>query len=404
MVLAKRGFNVQVFEKRPPVGGDQAWVNRRSYYLLLDQRVVAALRAVGCVMNKLETHFKPCTGISLYKPNIAEAARHVDFPTNRTWFVERFQLLSFLLSEMERLFGASNPIAVHYNHAVVGLDVGGKRVTFLTPSGERHVGYELLIGADGGSSRIRTAMKGQVPGFGFTVDKSYERYVSLMLDVSRYNAIKPLDLKFYPANDWANPNPKSEPAGELTVVAFPNDRTMFHFALHKDAVPRYTTKQDRVKCNQLHGPSIILVGDAGHATTEKSGQGANSAIDDAHVLLRVLTEAEDLESVPAAFTKARLADVHTLYQFNRESLHSRGRHGFWCYPFLRDTNQFVVWGSLHKALPWLVSPPALTLALEDEPVPYSACKQEMDRHLAMSAGAVAVLAAVGLRWALSCLT
>jgi hypothetical protein len=43
----------------------------------------------------------------------------------------------------------------------------------------------------------------------------------------------------------------------------------------------------RVSCSQLHGPHMVLVGDAAHAISPRSGNGLNSAMEDARRLDKV---------------------------------------------------------------------------------------------------------------------
>lgn len=43
----------------------------------------------------------------------------------------------------------------------------------------------------------------------------------------------------------------------------------------------------RVRCTQLHGPSLLLLGDAGHAVSPSTGNGMNSALEDAWLMGQV---------------------------------------------------------------------------------------------------------------------
>ena len=43
----------------------------------------------------------------------------------------------------------------------------------------------------------------------------------------------------------------------------------------------------RVRCTQLHGPSLLLLGDTGHAVSPSTGNGMNSALEDAWLLGQV---------------------------------------------------------------------------------------------------------------------
>lgn len=55
----------------------------------------------------------------------------------------------------------------------------------------------------------------------------------------------------------------------------------------------------RVRCSELHGPGVILLGDAAHAVTPIGGQGCNAALEDAVVLDDVLSET----GILSAFSK-----------------------------------------------------------------------------------------------------
>lgn len=43
-----------------------------------------------------------------------------------------------------------------------------------------------------------------------------------------------------------------------------------------------------VRCSQLHGPRVLLLGDAAHSTSPSLGQGANLSLEDSAVLNAVL--------------------------------------------------------------------------------------------------------------------
>ena len=61
----------------------------------------------------------------------------------------------------------------------------------------------------------------------------------------------------------------------------------------------------RVDCERWHDGALVLVGDAAHAMAPNLGQGANSALVDAAVLLDELRRAADLPAALAAYEARR---------------------------------------------------------------------------------------------------
>lgn len=91
------------------------------------------------------------------------------------------------------------------------------------------------------------------------------------------------------------------------------------------------------------------------------GQGANSALESCKVLDDVLTAASgDLDSVPEAFTRARTADAHALYEIDRKAYSFFRRKGPLDPDFLQLMSHVVVGTILSKIVPFFYGPkPAL---------------------------------------------
>ena len=53
---------------------------------------------------------------------------------------------------------------------------------------------------------------------------------------------------------------------------------------------RWYSSISRLKCNQLHGPRVILLGEAAHSVTQHDGQGCNAGAEDVTVLSSVLEQ------------------------------------------------------------------------------------------------------------------
>lgn len=85
----------------------------------------------------------------------------------------------------------------------------------------------------------------------------------------------------------------------------------------------------RVHCSALHGPEMVLLGDAAHGITPRTGNGMTAALEDAALLDQVVAEAGgDLGAVPERWTATRLPDAQALSWLDAQWMRRFGR-GAW---------------------------------------------------------------------------
>ncbi|QSE83285.1 FAD-dependent monooxygenase [Rhodococcus koreensis] len=194
---------------------------------------------------------------------------------------------------------------------------------------------DLLVGADGLWSRTRSHLDPQAPT---------PRYLSL-LNTGGFATGLALDGEpgaahfvfgkrcffgylIHPDGDvwwFANPGRRTEPsAGELASITPEQQRAELTELFSRDAGPALQIVEatehiigswstyDLPTVPTWRNERMVIIGDAAHATSPSSGQGASMAIEDAVVLARCLREYRDTAVALAAYETARRARVERI--------------------------------------------------------------------------------------------
>jgi FAD-dependent urate hydroxylase len=190
----------------------------------------------------------------------------------------------------------------------------------------------VLIGADGIRSRVRSLIDPHTPS---------ARYVP-KLNIGGFARLSGLDCKpgdyemifgqscffgYTLAHDgeiwwFANPPYPVEPAaGALRNVSDAQWRAMLREHLRKDRGPALRIVEatqapvfawptyDIPSIPHWHGDRMVIIGDAAHATSPASGQGASMAIEDGVELARCMRDLPDPRQAFTAFERLRRARV-----------------------------------------------------------------------------------------------
>ncbi|RZK86400.1 MAG: FAD-dependent monooxygenase [Rhodococcus sp. (in: high G+C Gram-positive bacteria)] len=201
---------------------------------------------------------------------------------------------------------------------------------------------DLLVGADGLRSRTRSILDPHAPD---------PRYLGL-LNTGGFATGLTLDGEpgaahfhfgkrcffgylIHPSGDvwwFANPGRRTEPtAGELASITPEQQRTELTELFSRDAGPalqiidatehiiRSWSTYDLPTVPTWRNERMVIIGDAAHATSPSSGQGASMAIEDALVLARCLRDNRDTAVALAAYETARRTRVERIVAQGRRN-------------------------------------------------------------------------------------
>ncbi|KAF5842142.1 hypothetical protein DUNSADRAFT_9101 [Dunaliella salina] len=409
MVLARQGFTVDVFEKRPEPAADVVDTGR-AYIIALIPRGQATLERLGIPLPSSD-HYRSLGTVR--HPDKGEQ-RVTQETGNRTF--SRSDLAQMLVDEARRRFPSQ--IKFHFGREASKINLAEKQVT-LSAQDELDLvlSYDLLVGADGTGSRVRAAMQEQD---GWTAEisdsgREYKVYQGLRADLEppEFKGKTGATLHLYTTNDsfttvTAHRNPDNSYSGTFSMRtgehAKYNTQEAYEALLREkfSALPPHWVPEiakqavqakassagKRIKCPQLHSNGAIILGDAAHAVTPVFGQGANSALESCRVLDDTLTACTDPSTgkgepqlIPAAFSKERKADVHALWWIDAAAYSFFAkRPGVDFFALLAHVLVGTVFG---KLLPGLYGgPKPALLSLGKASMPYSSIYQAVQRDAA----------------------
>ncbi|HEX6314033.1 MAG TPA: NAD(P)/FAD-dependent oxidoreductase [Gemmatimonadaceae bacterium] len=207
-------------------------------------------------------------------------------------------------------------IATRFGIEVVGADAASGTVTVRGDTGQATLEGDLVVGADGVHSRIRECGE-----FGARVGASGIRYVRMLLEADVATGTEawtpaglfgafPVDGGTYAfASCGTRSLGAALDAGDLAAFrsawlhAYPASGRILALLGSIDELVQNAVI--RVDCETWHDGRLVLVGDAAHAMAPNLGQGANSALVDAAVLVDELRRSDAVPAGLAAYESRR---------------------------------------------------------------------------------------------------
>jgi kynurenine 3-monooxygenase len=335
ILLARRGYEVDVYERRPDPRQERLDLGR-SINLALSARGSRAL-AEAALLNRVLERAVPMRARAIHSP-AGEVSYQAFGRTADEYLsaIERNTLVEVLLDAAE----SEDGIGLHFNQRVVGVDLSTPALAFQdqTTNETRQRSCQRLVGADGAFSAVRRAMvdAGMAQ---FVTSELDHGYKELPIGTQQAQDMRLECLHLWPRRSFsmiANPNPDRSFSCTL-FMAHEGDTLSFakvkrpdeveelfrsHFPdalarmpeLGSDFLSRPTGTIPSVTGGPWHAEDkVVLVGDAAHALVPFFAQGMNSAFEDCSVLTQCLDLCGDRwdRALPAFFA-ARKANTDAI--------------------------------------------------------------------------------------------
>jgi kynurenine 3-monooxygenase len=308
--LVKRGFNVEIYERRPDMRRVRGSAGR-SINLALSTRGIHALMQAG-LWHGMQNIIIPMKGRMMHSPSSELTFQPYGKDESEVInSISRAELNIALMNAAE-----AQGVKIHFDQRCTGINVktGAVQIRDEQSGSQRTVEGGVVIGCDGSASAIRNAML-KLNRFNFSQEYLDYGYKELTIPVGP--AGKHV-LETHALHIW--------PRGNFMLIALPNiDGTFacilflpfegddsfaqlntpaavaeFFQARFPDAVPLMpdlagnffanpTGSMVTVKCSPWHIEGLaLLLGDAAHAIVPFFGQGINCGFEDCTILLKLI--------------------------------------------------------------------------------------------------------------------
>jgi kynurenine 3-monooxygenase len=331
--LAKRGFQVEVYERRGDIRKGQASAGR-SINLALSTRGIEALKKVGLAEKVLQDAI-PMTGRMMH--SVKGELNYQPYGKSGQYInsVSRSGLNIKLLE----LADEYDNVKLFFNHKCVDVDLNINTAVLENDNGEKiTVEANIMFGSDGAFSAIRSEMQKTNR---FNYSQNYENYGYKELEILPLKdgvfQIEKNALHIWPRGEFmmiALPNPDGSFTCTLFLAydgekSFSNlktkvDVTAFFENYFPDAMammPNYledffnnpTGSLTTIRCNPWVYKKFALIGDAAHAIIPFYGQGMNCSFEDVSELDEIIeTYYPDWTTVLQKYQEARIINANAI--------------------------------------------------------------------------------------------
>ena len=336
VMLGKRGYRVQIFERRADMRGQDVAVGR-SINLALAERGIHSLKKAG-LMSAVEPLLIPMRGRMLHDlAGNTEFQSYGQRPHEVIYSVSRGGLNELMLTAAEE----SKQVEIYFEHELDSIDFATNTIHFTNASNGESVVVptQMLIGADGAGSRVRRSLLPFVKGLDRSelLDHDYKE-LTIPPAVNGQHQIDRESLHIWPRGGYmliALPNLD----GSFTVTLFLKKEGDPSFAQldTREAVDRFFKTQfpdalelipglaneffenpqgvlGTVRCDPwIDKDNVMLIGDASHAIVPFHGQGMNSGFEDCELFVNLLEQyGDDWPKAMREFGRTRPGDADAI--------------------------------------------------------------------------------------------
>lgn len=331
--LAKRGYQVSIFERRGDMRSGKAEAGR-SINLALSNRGLRALGEVG-VAGSVQRVAIPMHGRTMHdvKGNLTFLAYGKEGQYINS--ISRSGLNMVLMDEAEK-----HGVVIHFNQRCTHINFETSTLGFQTTNGDLTKTFDGILGADGAFSVIRSFMQ-ITDRFNYTqyyIDHGYKE-LHIPAGPAGEFLMEKNSLHIWPRESFmmiALPNPD---ATFTCTLFFPFDGTpsfkslqsrnevdgffqetfpdalRLNPALTNDYFSNPTSSLVTIKCFPWSRGNTLLIGDAAHGIVPFYGQGMNAGFEDCRLLNELLDEhRDDWSAVVDVFGRARKQDTDAIAQ------------------------------------------------------------------------------------------
>jgi kynurenine 3-monooxygenase len=330
--LAKRGFKVSVFERRPDMRKNLL-DKGRSINLALSNRGIRALEEVG-LAEELKKVAIPMHGRMMHNRQSQLSFQPYGKEGQFINSISRSNLNIVLMDKAESL-----GVEFFFNHRISSVDFDKTHlITWgARPTDLSHSDFDAIIGADGAFSAIRGSMQ-ITDRFNYAQDYIAHGYKELQIpgDATGNFLLEKNSLHIWPRESFmliALPNPDGSFTctlffpfeGPLSFDTLRTENEVRHFlestfpdasTLMPSAVNDFMSTPASslvtVKCSPWTRNKTLVIGDAAHAIVPFFGQGMNAGFEDCRILNQLIDQAADWTELFGQFQKIRKPDADAI--------------------------------------------------------------------------------------------